>query len=346
MIISTKIIFQILLMLFVLLIQNSFPQSFFFLTLRPGVKSNAMGGAQTAIVNDYLSFYFNPAGLSNLKTLTTGYSKINYEFLGIVKNELSFTGAAIKTPIGVIGMGAYFYTNEIENFPSFKQRSYQLSFGRQLSHHLRAGLTLKYLYQNAYSQKASVFAGDLGLLIDNILPWLTLKLPFKDSFQFFRRFKKDNLSGLVLGISLLNTGPAKAEYPAAVPEPLSQILNLGLGYKIIESDFLSTTLAIDLNKILVRIQNGKEDNFIKAWFTSWQESGFDGLHSGLDLNFFHLVSLYFGYEKFYTWESDNNDELTLWLWHWTRICPVGSFLWWLSCIFTGGGPRKNMAVWI
>jgi len=301
-----KISFLILFVISVLIVQNSFSQSLFFLTLRPGIKSNAMGGAQTAIVNDYQSFYYNPAGLSRIKKGLLGFSNMKYSFITF-RYLLSFSGGAIRTKYGTMGFSTYFFSNQM--FP-VKQRSYQFSYASKISTNFHIGISVKYLYQNYYSDKSSVFAGDLGVLLTNILPGSTIKMPLKSIIRNVNKFRKNDFTGFTIGFSLLNTGYGKVEYPAASPEPIPQMLNLGLGYKIIESDWVSTTLAMDLNKILVKIENGKADNFIKAWFTSWQENGFDELHSGVDLNFFHLASIYFGYEKLYSIDSDNNDEFT------------------------------------
>lgn len=273
-----------------------YSQVFEYLVLRPGIESAAMGGAQTAIVNDYQSFYYNPAGLSRINLFLIGYSKIHYEVFGIAENELPFGGGAIYLRIGVLGFGIYHSTikNLITSDDLIKQRSYQLSFARRVSDHFRFGLTLKYLKK--VSGPGSAYTGDIGMIFENILSQLTFGMANPKPISFTGKFKKSDFRGLAFGVSLLNTGPDKVEYGGGSSDPLPQMLNLGLGYKALASDFLNATLAIDLNKVLTRRRGDKDDNFFKAWFTSWGEDGWDSFHTGIDVNFYHFLSLYFGYE--------------------------------------------------
>ena len=309
-----KAIYLLIITIIILLCQEIYPQSFYFLTLRPGIKGNAMGGAQTAIVSDYQSFYYNPAGLAKVKKGVFGYSRIKYNFSSY-EYKRDFWGGAVRTTTGVLGLSTYFYEN-IQL--SFKQKNYQFSFALQLRDNILFGFSVKYLHQQSKSIGTfreeditySAHTGDIGFLFDNILPNLTLKLPDKISNQKFAKFKRDNFEGLSFGIALLNTGPDKVRYTTNYSEPLSQILNIGVGYKILKSDFLCTTIAVDLTKFLVHIHNDESDNFFKSWFSSWKDGGFDSFHSGLDLNILHLVSLFFGYEKFYTWDIEDNSGFT------------------------------------
>ncbi len=296
--------------LFILTTQKLYPQSFYFLTLRPGIKANAMGGAQAALVNDYQSFYYNPAGLARIKKGCLGFSNTHYNFLGY-ENKLNFGSVAYRmNKLGVFGFALYSFTNEISENQTIYQNSFQLSFGKTVSNNIHFGISIKYLRQNYFSKKSHLFSGDIGLLLENILPVSTIKLLLPEFTKRFNRYQKKDFKGISLSISLLNTGPGKTIYPASVTEPISQILNLGIGYKLLESDLFSVTSAFDFNKNLVKIKDGKEDHFLKAWFSSWKDRGFDGLHAGCDFNLFYLFSIYLGYEKFYSLESDYKDDFT------------------------------------
>lgn len=218
-----------------------YSQAFGYLLLRPGIESAAMGGAQTAIANDYLSFYYNPAGLSRAQKALAGYSNISYKLFDKYENRLPFWGIAVNLKIGVIGFNGYFYSVE----EVVKQRSYQLSFARRVSDHFRFGLTLKYLKN--VTGPGSAYTGDIGVIFENILPQLTFGMSNPKPIPFTGKFKKADFRGLAIGISLLNTGPDKVDYGGSSSDPLPQMLNLGLGYKAISSDFLNATLAVDLN---------------------------------------------------------------------------------------------------
>lgn len=282
---------------------------FEYLTLRPGIKSNAMGGAQTAIANNYLAFYYNPAGLAKANYVSTGYSEINFDHpLG--ENQYPAWGVAVATPVGVIGYFSYASTLnfDAEAFPSIHYKSYQISYAHKLKNNIYLGFSLKHLQEETGSSVfRKAYSGDLGLLIENILPNLTFTLPFLNGQEWSQRFAGWHREGISFGFSILNTGPSKVKLDNGEMEthPLPQMLNLGIGYRVITSNILNVDMAVDFNKILVRVrQHNNYDNFFKAWFTSWEEDGWDSFHSGLDLNFYHLVSLYFGYEYHFNIEND------------------------------------------
>ncbi len=292
------------------LIKELYPQSFYFLTLPPGIEGNAMGGAQTAIVNDYQAFYYNPAGLSVIKKGLFGFSRISYTF-STFKYTRDFAGVAVKTKEGVLGLSIYLFEN-IQL--SFKQKNYQFSFAKQLNKNLHIGFSVKFLRQTSKSVGVhsydfvsySAYTGDVGLLITNLLPNFTIEYSGKN----INRFERPCFKGLSFGFALLNTGPDKVNYTNDFSEPVPQILNIGIGYHLFNSDIFNITFALDLSKLLVRIQNNRADNFVEAWFTSWKQKGFDSFHSGLDLNFYHLISLYLGYERFYLIETNDKDGFT------------------------------------
>ena len=64
-----------------------------FLTFKPGARANAMGGAQTAIANDFFSAYYNPAGLVNAKRLMIGFNQSDW--FGDLKH--TYTGVILQT---------------------------------------------------------------------------------------------------------------------------------------------------------------------------------------------------------------------------------------------------------
>lgn len=70
-----------------------------FLTFKPGSRANAMGGAQTAIADDFYSAYYNPAGLVNAKRLMIGFNQIKW--FGDLKH--TYTGGVLQTPLGSVG---------------------------------------------------------------------------------------------------------------------------------------------------------------------------------------------------------------------------------------------------
>jgi len=277
-------------------------QDFTYLTINPGIKSNAMGGAQTAIPDDYLSFYYNPVGLSKISQATLGYSNTTYTSFS--KIHLYFGGAAAKVNNWAVGFAIYHLSND-NIASSLRETSYQVTAAKKVSKHIRFGASAKYLHVKSpgftlpgvYILKfsSSAFTGDVGLLIENILPQLT----FLNGDRKKGIKQNDDGRGLSFGFSILNTGPDKILQDLGNPgKPLPQMLKLGLGYKSIQTKHFSMVVAFDLTKILRRERSdGISDGFFKAWFTSWKENRFDYLNIGADIRFLNLLSVYLGYDK-------------------------------------------------
>lgn len=295
---------------------NAHSQAFYAMTYSPVIEGNAMGGAQTAMVDDYQAFFYNPAGLSMVQRGLFGYSRIIQDYDISLHHFSHYGGAAYRTKPGVVGVAVYSFNARITDEPTYNyrasQNSYQLSFARQIRKNMHLGISIKYLremqeYMSSNKHTFSALSGDIGILINQILPHTTIQL---NTVGINHRFKRNSFSGFSFGIALLNTGPAKAGFDNDIQFPLSQMLSLGMGYTLLQSDIINISTAIDLNKILVYGRNSTFDNFIKAWFTSWKSNGFDRLYSGMELNFYHFVSLYFGYKRLMYGNFEDEDTFT------------------------------------
>ena len=72
-----------------------------FLTIPPGSRAHAMGGAQTAVANDFYALHFNPAGLSRLEKGSAGFSRHKFVFGPF---PITFMGGVYATRYGTLGL--------------------------------------------------------------------------------------------------------------------------------------------------------------------------------------------------------------------------------------------------
>jgi long-subunit fatty acid transport protein len=142
-----------------------------FLKIGIGARAMGMGETFVAVANDATALYWNPAGLSNLSsiTLTINHTRwfagISHDFVGFVvpwgdNSVLGVSAIALNTPEQEVttveepeGTGIYYDVNDI---------AVGLTYARALTDRFATGLTAKYIQQNAYNESASTFALDIG----------------------------------------------------------------------------------------------------------------------------------------------------------------------------------------
>ncbi|MCE5270124.1 PorV/PorQ family protein [bacterium] len=146
-----------------------------FLAIPVGSRGIAMGGALTAVTDDISSIWWNPAGLGFLGKREVMLSVIDYTL------DLTYSCAAFAAPIAdgrivVGGFVGYLNVPEMEittvsnpegtgNF--FSAYDFQLggSFAYNLSDRFTAGLNVKYIHQDVFSNiGGDAFAIDAGAI--------------------------------------------------------------------------------------------------------------------------------------------------------------------------------------
>lgn len=141
-----------------------------FLKLGVGGRASAMGEAYVAVSNDATSMFWNPAGLSYIGRAEIAFT--HTEWL----QDISHDFLAFAFPGLGGGMGASVYTSSIDGIerrtiPSsdplgtVEARDLALTVGyaRQVSDKLRAGISVKYLYERIYVEEATGYAFDIGV---------------------------------------------------------------------------------------------------------------------------------------------------------------------------------------
>jgi len=154
-----------------------------FLTIGVGARANAMGGAFASVANDVTALYWNPAGLSGLRT--NQIALIHSEWIADLSHD--FLGAAFSLGnLGVIGVSLnaltmddiIVRTPELSDGTGERAGSYDLalglSFARSLTDRLSLGGTAKYVTSRLWHMSSSTIAFDCGVLFSEIFNFFQL----------------------------------------------------------------------------------------------------------------------------------------------------------------------------
>ncbi len=142
-----------------------------FLKIGIGARAMGMGESFVAVADDASALYWNPAGLTNLSSISLSinhsqwFADISHDFIGLAipidKNSvLGVSAIALNTSEQEVttvnqpdGIGVYYDVSDI---------AIGLSYARALTDRFATGLTMKYIQQNAYNESASTIAIDIG----------------------------------------------------------------------------------------------------------------------------------------------------------------------------------------
>jgi hypothetical protein len=142
-----------------------------FLKIGVGARAAGMGDTFAGIANDATALYWNPAGITNIKTMDVAFSHSSW--LGEMSHN--FAGAVIPlSEVDHIGLSLISLTTSEQEvttvdqpdgtgvFYNVNDLALGLTYTRALTNRFSVGLTAKYIQQDAYNESASTFAIDLG----------------------------------------------------------------------------------------------------------------------------------------------------------------------------------------
>lgn len=154
-----------------------------FLTLRPGARAQAMGGAFGGVADDSLSAYYNPAGLGFLDRVEAAAGKedrfqgLSYDYAILSVPALSWTDRPLHPArYGVTAAAVYTLTATGVDSRGLTEtdaptgsiaaadRCFSLSYGLDLGGGLAAGASLKYVDETLGSAVGRGVTGDAGVL--------------------------------------------------------------------------------------------------------------------------------------------------------------------------------------
>jgi len=149
-----------------------------FLKINTGVRPSSMAGAYTAVSDDNLALYYNPAGLSQLESgngISASYNK------WILDTSVSnFIYAHSFDEYGTAALGfTYYDSGAIEGRGEYKDQTTGdfkntsmaavLGYGNEFFEGFSCGLSAKFIAESVNSESTSGFAADLGIHYKTIL---------------------------------------------------------------------------------------------------------------------------------------------------------------------------------
>jgi len=210
--------------------KNSGTATALFLTVPPDPRSSAMGGAGVGRGDDVSTVFWNPAGLVNIEEFGLIFSHAEY----LADFNHNFCAAALSVEnIGSFGVSFNYIGvdpfkgydadgNELEEFNTFEDMSFNGSYARNVYEFIAVGGTLKYISQNLADKSAISYAIDAGVFAKGIL--------------------LENLSA-GLAAKNLGTSPALGSESDSLPFQIS----LGVSYTYDLLGMLESTSVIDIN---------------------------------------------------------------------------------------------------
>jgi Type IX secretion system protein PorV len=142
-----------------------------FLKIGVGARAMALGGTFTSIANDVSTIYWNPAGITNINSVSIGFTHtqwfadITHDFAGISIPISSSDFVAIQATTLNTGEQEVTTVAQPEGtgvFYEVRDLAFGLSYGRQLSDRFSVGVSAKYVMQSLYNVQASSITFDLG----------------------------------------------------------------------------------------------------------------------------------------------------------------------------------------
>jgi hypothetical protein len=160
-----------------------------FLKLGVSGRGTALGDAYVAMANDVSALVWNPAGIQQIGRRSFGISHTQL-FAGIT---LNFAGITLPVDnVNSIGLGiVHLNSGDIEQTtieqPEGTGDTYNtsdlmvgLSYARRLTDRVLLGVTVKYIEEKLYHEKASTFAFDVGSQFDTGVYGMKLGVAFQN----------------------------------------------------------------------------------------------------------------------------------------------------------------------
>lgn len=225
-----------------------------FLKIGIGARASAMGEAFVAVANDATAIYWNPAGTARIgeNQVYFGYSDwfldlvYNNAFgsfnvprvgtVGVQVTSLTMDEMKVRTEEQQEGTGEFFDASDL---------SMGLNFARNLTDRFSIGFNFKYIQQQIWHMKASSFAIDVGTLFTTQFNGMRLGMSISNFGSKLQMRGRDTLikhdpDPFIDG----NNDQINAHYDVD-RWSLPLIFRVGLAMDLIESKFLTTTVAVD-----------------------------------------------------------------------------------------------------
>ncbi|MFC2088043.1 PorV/PorQ family protein [Calditrichota bacterium] len=263
-----------------------------FLKIPIGAQSAALGGAVTGIVDDANAVFWNPAGLSKVKSNAVHFSYMRWFDMFDV-NAAAFVRNFES--IGTFGIGILVFKTDkmeitTENEPNGTGRFFDaqdislgLSYSRFLTDYFSAGITLKYIHQRIWDETANGIAFDVGTQYQVEFQNLIIAMSMTN-FGADMKMEGPDLSVKYDPDQFLQNRLIPSNYETEYyPLPLN--FQFGLSFDVFDSRYLKIRGSVDAvhpNDNNERIQFGAETAVFDRLYL---RGGYKLNHDDEDLNF-------------------------------------------------------------
>jgi hypothetical protein len=293
-----------------------------FLLISPNSRASSMGEAGAGLADDAAAIYWNPAGLAfqDRSEVSITHSKwlpqfnqsdLFYDFFTF-SDHIESLGGTVAASVTYLSLGEFIRTGSggPEEIGRFKSYEYAVTagYGTRLSQSFGLGINIR-LIHSALSPLGAGQEQGTGIATSVSFDVAVLYKPTDFEIPLIGLGLGDRLS---VGVNLSNMGPKITYIDAAQADPLPTNLRLGLGYRIIKSQYNNVTAALDFNRLLVRRYAVPEDSagnaignapqpdpFYKAIFSAWGDNGLRKVTTGGGLEYWYgdpgLIALRVGY---------------------------------------------------
>ncbi len=259
-----------------------------FLTIFPGARAAGMAAAFSAVADDPTASYYNPGGMAFFKE--TQVSLVHAPWLPALAKDMYYEFLGFVHPLqqGVIG-GHIIYLN-LGNVDAYDENGNYIGSWRPADY----AFTLSYAFQ----ANPRLGVGFSGKLIRSFLaPPEVLKVvlgePGGGNAVTFALgagvYYKTAVPGLTLAAVLDNLGPGLKYTGSGKREDLPYLLRLGVAYRPIWTDVHKVTVAVDVNKVLVKL----DDDLRERGMSYVLREAFK--HVGLEYTLLDMISVRAGY---------------------------------------------------
>jgi len=269
------------------------------LLIEPGAKQAGMGEAYSALADDALAGYYNPAGLAfqnkTIKNLQFMHTKwlpqlaedMFYEYIGYSQFAEGWGHFAFN--IAFLNKGEQSRTTEYSAEVVGTFQSFDLvvsgSYGAMINDNLSLGITLKGIYSRlAEGQEGEGKGIGTSFALD------------------FGSFYKTPVKNLTLSAVIHNLGPKISYVDVTQADPLPLNLVLGSAYIPIDNEFNKLTFVFDIYKPLVRKHGSSVEALYKAWYDDDDEFKQIDFKFGTEYIYNNFLALRIGY----TYDDDGD----------------------------------------
>ena len=248
-----------------------------FLTIPTGPRAAALGGAVVGIIDDPSAIFWNPSGLTNIKSAAAYFTYMRY-FEMFDYN--AFAASYNLQNLGVISIGLIsFLTDKMEITTEFSPQGtgrffdasdlcLMFSYSRNLTDMFSFGVTAKYINQRIYNVSSSTIAFDIGTRYKIDFNNLVIAMSFSN-FGPDLRFDGENLNvthDIDPNVPLNRLTPARL---LTDDYPLPLTFQVGVAIDLYKEGFFKSRFAIDAvhpNDNNERINFGLETSYYDILF--------------------------------------------------------------------------------